>query len=328
MRQVIFSRTVVAAVASIGLSQPVLERGINPGPRRGHCLVFDGRLRRVVLLGGYQPSDQPPLEQVWSFDGAEWGRLPGAGPAARSLCGAAYDSRRDRVILFGGVGNKGYSEPKGDTWEWDGETWRQATDTTVGTRDHHVMAYDSRRGRTVMYGGLTSSRSWATDTWEWDGAHWSRFTTPGPGARAHFAMVYDSKRERIVLFGGLGDDNQYHADTWEWDGVTWRKMSDEGPPARARHRMAFDERAGVVVLYGGDGVKTQPGSGFRALDDTWTWDGKRWTQVRTVGPGSRFMHAMAYDAARGRVVLYGGGSSDASFDDTWEWDGGRWLRVR
>ena len=164
MRQAIFSRTVVAAVASIGLSQPPPERGINPGPRQGHCLVYDGTLRRVVLLGGYQLSNQPALEEVWSFDGAAWGRLPGAGPAARSLCGAAYDSRRDRVILFGGVGSKGYSEPKSDTWEWDGETWRQATDTTVGTRDHHVMAYDSRRGRTVMYGGLTSHRSWATDT--------------------------------------------------------------------------------------------------------------------------------------------------------------------
>ena len=178
-----------------------------------------------------------------------------------------------------------------------------------------------------MYGGQTSTRSWATDTWEWDGVHWSKFTTPGPGGRVHFAMAYDSKRERTVLFGGLGDDDRYHADTWEWDGAVWRKMSDAGPPARARHRMAFDERAGVVVLYGGDGVKTQPESGFRALDDTWTWDGTRWTEVGTTGPGARFMHAMAYDAARGRIVLYGGGTGDASFDDTWEWEGGRWLKV-
>ena len=123
MRRLIFSTTVAAAVASIGLS---------PGPRQGHCLVYDSRMRRMVLLGGYQSPNPPALEEVWRFDGEGWGRLPGTGPAARSLCGAAYDSRRDRVILFGGVGNNGYTDLKGDTWEWDGESWRQATDTTVG----------------------------------------------------------------------------------------------------------------------------------------------------------------------------------------------------
>jgi hypothetical protein len=141
-------------------------------------------------------------------------------------------------------------------------------------------------------------------------------------------MVYDSKRKRVVLFGGFGDDNHYHNDTWEWDGASWKKLSSEGPQPRARHRMAFDKRAGVIVLYGGDGVKAQPGQGFRVLDDMWTWDGSRWTQVKTPGPGKRFMHAMAYDPRRGKVVLYGGGSGAKSLDDTWEWDGKQWSEIK
>jgi hypothetical protein len=68
--------------------------------------------------------------------------LPGSGPAARSLCGAVFDSRRRKIITFGGVANRGYEDLKGDTWEWDGKSWQQMADTSVGTRDHHVMAYD------------------------------------------------------------------------------------------------------------------------------------------------------------------------------------------
>jgi hypothetical protein len=41
---------------------------------------------------------------------------------------------------------------------------------------------------------------------------------------------------------------------------------------------------------------------------------------------------MAYDAARGRIVLYGGRARDngqvRTLDDMWEWDGARWTRVR
>ena len=37
-------------------------------------------------------------------------------------------------------------------------------------------------------------------------------------------------------------------------------------------------------------------------------------------------HALAFDAARGRTVLFGGGNgAGATFDDTWEWDGSTWI---
>ncbi len=306
----------------------VRKQTTHPGLRRGHCLVYDEQRRQVLLLSGYQPPNQPQLDELWSWKGSGWEPLGGAGPVARSLSGAAYDTRRKRLVLFGGVGNKGYEELKGDTWEWDGKRWQPMADTSVGTRDHHVLAYDVARGQTVMYGGQTSERQWAKETWIWDGMKWSKFAVPGPGGRAHFAMVYDSKRQRIVLFGGLGEDRRYHNDTWEWDGAAWHKVSEAGPPPRARHRMVFDSRAGVTLLYGGDGVKSEPRSGFSGLEDMWMWDGTRWTEIKpAASPGKRFMHAMAYDAARGKTVLYGGGLNESVPDDTWEWDGKNWKRV-
>ena len=301
---------------------------VKPSGRRGHCLVYDEQQRRVILLDGYGPPNPPELGEVWTWDGMRWELAPGSGPTARSLSGAVYDSRRKKIVSYGGVGNRGYEDLRGDTWEWDGKSWSQMSETSVGTRDHHAMVYDAARGKTMMYGGQTSSRTWATDTWEWDGVKWTKLAVPGPGGRAHFAMAYDSKRKRVVLFGGIGENDRYQNDTWEWDGATWRKVSHEGPPARARHRMAFDSRTGVTILYGGDGVKAQPGRGFVVLEDIWTWDGARWTEIKTDGPGKRFMHAMAYDSARGKTVLYGGGDGTNNPDDIWEWDGKRWTQAK
>jgi hypothetical protein len=35
---------------------------------------------------------------------------------------------------------------------------------------------------------------------------------------------------------------------------------------------------------------------------------------------------MAYDAATGTVVLFGGSRASGSFSDTWTWDGSTWTK--
>jgi hypothetical protein len=56
-----------------------------------------------------------------------------------------------------------------------------------------------------------------------------------------------------------------------------------------------------------------------------------WNAVPGAGPGQRHSHAMAYDAARGVVVLFGGldggRKTGQLLGDTWEWNGGEWTRV-
>jgi len=82
-----------------------------------------------------------------------------------------------------------------------------------------------------------------------------------------------------------------------------------------------------VVVYGGFGTHDQ------MLGDTWTFDFNHdtWTQVGTSSaPTARGYVAMAYDAAGGRSVLYGGEASDSSsLDDTWTFDAaaGRWTEL-
>ncbi len=52
-----------------------------------------------------------------------------------------------------------------------------------------------------------------------------------------------------------------------------------------------------------------------------------WTQKQDIGPAARARHGMAYDAARQRVVVFGGDHGGPPFADTWQWDGSLWTQV-
>lgn len=152
-------------------------------------------------------------------------------------------------------------------------------------------------------------------------AAWVKLNTSGPGARWGFDMAYDRQRGVTLLCGG-NDDQSTLSDLWEFNGSNWTRRSTSGP-ARQYHAVAFDESRGVLVLFGGDGPS---GSGMTAFNETWEWDGVQWTLRASDGPSARRSHAMAYDAARQVVVLFGGWSNEQVLGDTWEWDGSTWSQ--
>jgi hypothetical protein len=87
--------------------------------------------------------------------------------------------------------------------------------------------------------------------------------------------------------------------------------------------MASDEHNGVVVLYGGTGL------GSQSLTDTWTWDGRGWTQQHPqTNPSAPQESLMTFDPAVNAVVLLkdeGGGSG--RIVETWTWDGQDWAQL-
>jgi hypothetical protein len=297
--------------------------GASPPASTSHAMAYDSFRAEVVLFG--TPDALGLSGGMWVWDGSTWiERTPQATPTppGRGEHVMAYDSTRDRVVLFGGTGQSGVL---GDTWEWDGSTWLERTAmTTPRPRAGHGAAYDQLRRGVLLFGGYSSSGTPGRldDTWEWDGSAWTRRTPAArPTARDGHAMVYDSARARVVLFGGYHYLYPYYAgDTWEWDGTTWVERYGPGPPERRDHAMAYDSARGRVVLFGGYDVS------FNALGDTWEWDGSTWVQRSPPSsPPARYRHAMAYDDARHRVVLFGGHGAPGSFADTWEWDGNTWI---
>lgn len=175
------------------------------------------------------------------------------------------------------------------------------------------MAYDSQRGKTVLFGGRESSGGLLGDTWEWDGVTWVQVATTGPAPRHGHAMAYDSQRGRMMLTGG---SSLSVIDTWEWDGISWVLVDNAGSisGAYSSFAMAYDSQRQKMCVFAG----VWNSGGLRL---TWEWSGTNWVAITAGGPGPGYAAGAAYDSHRGRIVLagsYGGG--------TWEWDGITWAQ--
>jgi hypothetical protein len=291
----------------------------SPSGRDGTALGHDELRARTLLFGGNDgPSGSRVFGDTWEWDGAGWLlQSPATGPPARTHSALAFDVALGRTLLFGG--NDAAFAMFADTWEWDGIGWTQLSPAnSPPARTWHALAGDAARGRVVLFGGAGPALGQVfADTWEWDGIGWQqRAPAANPPARCMHALAHDAARGRTVLFGGASSSFLGTAlgDTWEWDGTNWsQRVTGGSPPARDLHALAYDAARGRTVLFGGLGGP--PGASFQ-LADAWEWDGTGWTQrVTAASPPARDLHALAYDVARGRTVLFG----SFYYPDTWEY---------
>ena len=301
---------------------------VPPTTRMGAGLAYDSIRSRTVVFGGGIPLSQSPRDETFEFDGARWrSRDSVVVPPARWSSAMAFDSVRGRTILFGGYDFPQVYHAFDDTWEYDGSVWVRGARTSPparpAPRHGHALAFDARRGRTVMFGGEVDGER-AGDTWEYDGVLWTRtFTAHQPPARSGHGLVYDDARQRIVLFGGaITNGRTLTNDTWEYDGVDWTQVAIAAPPvARKDAHMAYDRSRRRTVLFGGYAAGT-----YSQIDDTWEYDGADWRQIHTpTAPTPRTMHGLCYDVLRGRTVLVGGWNLSAV--ETWEYDGADWSQI-
>jgi hypothetical protein len=166
-----------------------------------------------------------------------------------------------------------------------------------------AIAYDSARSRTVFFDG--------GDLWQRDAGVWVKRFAPTSPTGSTFEATYDSARSRFVLLAS--DAASLTSALWEWDGSAWI-----GPVAAPGYApaapLAFDAARSRTVLVVGQQV--------------WEWNGATWSQPATpTSPPARSDYAIAYDSARARTVLFGGGACGAMLGDLWEWDGATWTSV-
>jgi hypothetical protein len=91
--------------------------GSLPVARHGHSAVWDTTGGRMLVFGGFtSPSGR--LNDLWSYDGANWTELmPPNSPPVRTAHTAVWDSTNARMLVFGGSGNTGRLS---DLWSYDG----------------------------------------------------------------------------------------------------------------------------------------------------------------------------------------------------------------
>jgi hypothetical protein len=246
---------------------------IGPAARGSHAMAYDAARGQTIQFGGevLQLGQATAGGDTWAWDGQAWTQVADTGPAARSGCSMAYDSGRQRVVLFGGRGNT-------DTWEWDGSDWTQIANDGPSSRTAASMAYDNIRSRIVLFGGAPNTITLFNDTWEFDGNAWTRVADTGPQPRDKAAMAFAGTR--TILFGGeclvaakapntLGTLK----DTWEWSGKFWTQRQNIGPRDRRAHQMVYDSARDRVVMFGGLSLIPGPEQLSVNLNDTWELPG-------------------------------------------------------
>jgi hypothetical protein len=123
-------------------------------------MAFDPVRKRVVLYGGETYSGD--LSSVWEYDGTAWTVRTDLAvlPPSRKLARMEYDATRGLLVLFGGRSSGPPASDLNDTWEFDGNCWKNATATGTPTATHYFMsAYDIARAKFLVFGGYDDSTS-------------------------------------------------------------------------------------------------------------------------------------------------------------------------
>jgi cysteine-rich repeat protein len=271
-------------------------------------MLYESKRQRVVLLS----------EHGWDWDGGDWSeRLDLQAPQVTDKA-AVYDPVRRRLVLIT------HESTRGDIWESDGVGWL----TTGSAPTSHAIAFDSKRGKVMLYVGNGAGPISIPDTgpggdlFEYDGRSWTpQQSLDGPKSERQ-DMAYDAARGQLVVFAVLHDPFfQRFTETWTWDGARWdKRVAGSGPELRTRAAMAYDVVHRQLLLFGGQHYMSPNGFG-----DTWVWSGVDWQRPEATAPPPRTHHAMVYEAGRATGVLFGGlDATRRAVADTWLWNGSAW----
>lgn len=336
-----------------------------PSPRNGAAAAFHPGLGKVVMHGGRAGA---AYAETWLYDGVDWNLLSTpTAPPALWLHRLALDRVRGEIVLAGG--GPAFGANNTQTWTFDGVDWDLAATGSPSGLDP-ALVFDEVGGVTLFFGGASGYAPSTVSAW--NGSSWQVVGTtpfagppllpaandPADGSAIVFAegmvwrwtgsgfvaiaaassappddkgvlAVSDTVRGRLVVAGhGTWPSQRL---TWEWDGATWQRLAVATPALGELAAAAFDPIGGRVVVHGG---VSSVGS---YLDSASTFDGVSWSALpaTAVKPAARARHAIAYDEARQRLVLFGGFMTficspaicPVIFSDTWLHDGLTWTQV-
>jgi len=243
-----------------------------------------------------------------------WSLIPPLStPSARKWCGMVFDPVRERTLVIGG-----YPGPRGDVWALPlagAPSWTRLLSEGAGptSRFAHTAIYQPGQDRVILFGGYDGvfrNDVWAlslTGTPAW--TQLAPLGTP-PAARWAHVAAYDAARDRMIVFGGY-DGSVSRNDAWALSlGATpaWTQLTPAGPLPNPRTNIdgVYDGARDQVVVFGGFDTGTQ-----QFFNDVWTLSlagTGAWAKLLPSGiaPSPRRDHSMIYEAARGRVVVFGG----------------------
>ncbi|HET9253224.1 MAG TPA: kelch repeat-containing protein [Candidatus Eisenbacteria bacterium] len=315
------------AVFTLGFASPQWSAGAPSGTAPllyDHSAIFDTAGDRMVFFAGSEELPTKTLACLSLAGGMSWVDLApiGVPPFGRSDHAAAYDTPRDRMIVFGGSAG-GVLQ---DVWSLQmvGLVWTKLNPSgqAPSARTGHLMIHDPPRDRMLVFGGADADGDLFDDVWALNlaGPSWTQINPAGgtdPPPRSWTAGVYDPTGDRLVLFGGYAGNAL--GDVWQLtlSGTpAWSLITPTGGPPASRWLHCAARIPGtneMLVIAGTDST---------LYDDVWKLNlngSPAWTQLSPGGltPPARFHAAAIYDPVRSRVVMYGGSDLTTPKTDTW-----------
>lgn len=255
-----------------------------------------------------------------------WGVV---GPSAvmDAWCGGAYDTKRNRLIVWGG-GHNDYWGNEIYIFRMDTLVWERLTNPTAnpvlcadnnadGTpNSRHTysgLAYIAHADRFFGCGGALAcppgscgaNKVWtfdlATKTW-----HNMNPSGTGPSTQCEDNCAYDPVGKRVWYFSSSGNAGLY---SYDYDRNTWTQHNSDG---RYNYTCEVDPKRGLLVSVGHGTVTV-----YDIRNANYT--GQAWTTTGGDAFISKGAVGLAYDPVSDRIVGWHGGSVYALNMDTKVW---------
>ncbi len=325
-------------------------------PATGLLYVFGGDVGPTVMC---IPS---PMfrNDTWSYDAEcdAWRSIETAtAPTARARAAFATDTRRRRLVLFGGrfrAGASGNYTLYNDVWAFDfaAQSWAQIEVTAPGPtpRANAAAAYDPMADELLVHGGNTSASGTAfqpqSDLWalNLETRAWRRVATMGTGPSARLFHGATVSGGALWVLGGGGANafqGPFFKDVFRLDisTSTWSRVLDANDDIAGRINPALvPDGDGVLLLAGHDdgslgnrndaiGVSAAGAVTVHVAGDQLNQPPAGFCDfpadfvaAQADTPERRSAGIVAHDPTRNRVVVYGGKTDCGLAGDVWIFD--------
>ncbi|HEX7138983.1 MAG TPA: kelch repeat-containing protein [Vicinamibacterales bacterium] len=288
-------------------------------------LVYQAHDPKVLVLYAGTCTSSGTLSNTYEWDGNNWALVtPPSGTFRLTGEAMAYDPARRTTTIFGGT--EAFSVPLGATYVYHQGVWSPPPNAALSPSPRSLFAFNTDPLNNVIWlvGGMDDT-STLDDIWKYSNGTWQEVTfDSSPSACVSPVSAYDTDRQKLII---VCQDVSVH----EFDGTTWKTVNASDlktvPQVRRFSAMAYDANVKKTVLFGGF-------NDTNYVNETWTWDGSLWTQIKNNAATARSHAAMWFDPNMNRTVLYGGIGQPSTndritrYDDMWSFDGTGWTQMK
>lgn len=231
----------------------------NPKKRGGSSVVYDSNNDKTFLFGGYSGSVFYNDTWIYDYSSNSWSeKITAVSPSNRSGASIIYDSKTNKIVLFGGGISGTYYN---DTLIYDLSLniWINMTPSLAPSRRTGAsMVYDTENEKSILFGGLgdEGGNVYYNDTWVYDVStnSWTELTPINrPTNKYAASMSYMENVGKSVLLGGWNGTSVIN-DTWYYDYSinTWTELDIiTRPHIGYMFSAAYDSQNDKLLAYGG-----------------------------------------------------------------------------